>query len=168
MGKTRRKFCGSGSRIFDENDEHHLIEIKREFLPDYLAARNLSLKLSHYRQRVENVISLENSEYLELEDHQEKRNNGRYELLNCSLNDVYGGSWAKFRTWRTDIDEEDDAPVMGPETNENTDYESSEGNNEVYSGVRVEVSSGEMNGLNTKVASTRVRGDIDTQTYLNL
>lgn len=43
--------------------DHCLIEIKREFLMDYLAARNLSLRLSYYRQRVENVSSLNDSPY---------------------------------------------------------------------------------------------------------
>ena len=159
--RPEENFVIVAREVFDENDEHHLIEIKREFLLDYLAARNLSLKLSYYRQRVENVISLENSEYLELEDHQEERNNGRYELLIRSLNDVYGGSWSMFRTWRTDIDEEEDAPVMGPETNENTDYESSEGNNEGYSGVRVEGEFWRDEWIEHKSISTRVRGDND-------
>lgn len=148
--------------VLDEKGEQRLIEIKREFLLDYLAARNLSLKLSYYRQRVENVTSLNTSEYLGLKDYQEERDGGRYELLIRSLNDVYGGSWAMFNTWRTDIDEEEDAPVMGPETNENTDYESFEGNNEGYSGVRVEGEFWRDEWIEHKNISTRVRGDNDT------
>ena len=89
------------------------IEIKKEFLIDYLAARNLSLCLTYYRQRVENVEEVESSEYAGLESYQEERDQGQFELLIRSLNDVYGGSWASFRVWRTDVDEEDDAPVMG-------------------------------------------------------
>ena len=102
--RPEENFVVVAREVLDEKGEHQLIEIKREFLLDYLAARNLSLKLSYYRQRVENVTSLETSEYLGLENHQEERENGRYELLIRTLNDVYGGSWAMYRTWRTDID----------------------------------------------------------------
>ena len=102
--RPEENFVVVAREVLDEKGEHQLIEIKKEFLLDYLAARNLSLKLSYYRQRVENVTSLETSEYLGLENHQEERENGRYELLIRTLNDVYGGSWAMYRTWRTDID----------------------------------------------------------------
>lgn len=81
----------------DEKGNHRLIEIKREFLVDYLAARNLSLRLSYYRQRVENVRALEGTEYENLENLKEQRHGGRFELLIRSLEDVYGGSWASLR-----------------------------------------------------------------------
>ncbi|MEF9674448.1 hypothetical protein QNM99_30030 [Pseudomonas sp. PCH446] len=42
-----------------------------------------------------------------------ERDNGRFELLIRKVNDVFGGSWAMFRAWRTDVDEDEDAPVMG-------------------------------------------------------
>jgi len=42
----------------DKDGSHTSIEIKREFLLDYLAARGLALKVSYYRQRVENISSL--------------------------------------------------------------------------------------------------------------
>jgi hypothetical protein len=45
----------------DSNGSTRLIEIKREFLMDYLAARGLSLHLSYYRQRVENVPDFNDS-----------------------------------------------------------------------------------------------------------
>ncbi len=160
--RPEENFVVVAREVLDEKGQHSLIEIKREFLLDYLAARNLSLKLSYYRQRVENVTSLKTSEYLGLEDHQEERDNGRYELLIRSLNNVYGGSWAMFRTWRTDVDEEEDAPVMGPETNENTDYERAEGNKEGYNGVRVEGEFWRDEWIEHQGISNRVRGDTDT------
>ena len=123
---------------FDDQGNHVQIEIKKEFLTDYLAARNLSFCLTYYRQRVENVEEVESSEYAGLESYQEERDQGQFELLIRSLNDVYGGSWASFRVWRTDVDEEDDAPVMGPETNENTESESSQSIHDSYGGIRVE------------------------------
>lgn len=159
--RPEENFVVVAREVLDEKGEQSLIEIKREFLLDYLAARNLSLKLSYYRQRVENVPTLEDSEYVGLEDHQEERDGGRYELLIRNLNDVFGGSWAMFRAWRTDVDEED-APVMGPETNENTDYESSEGNKSVYDGVRVEGEFWRDEWIEHQGISKRVRGDNDT------
>lgn len=160
--RPEENFVVVAREVLDEKGEQSLIEIKREFLLDYLAARNLSLKLSYYRQRVENVPTLEDSEYVGLEDHQEERDDGRYELLIRNLNDVFGGSWAMFRAWRTDVDEEEDAPVMGPETNENTDYESSEGNKSGYDGVRVEGEFWRDEWIEHQGISKRVRGDTDT------
>lgn len=126
--RPEENFVVVAREVLNEKGEQRLIEIRREFLLDYLAARNLSLRLSYYRQRVENVTSLETSEYANLVSHQEQRDGGRFELLIRSLDDVFGGGWAMFRAWRTDIDEDEDAPVMGPEREDNTDYESSQGN----------------------------------------
>tara|TARA_R110001583_G_scaffold18046_1_gene72316 strand:- start:2866 stop:4623 length:1758 start_codon:yes stop_codon:yes gene_type:complete len=160
--RPEENFVVVAREVLDEKGEQCLIEIKREFLLDYLAARNISLKLSYYRQRVENVPTLENSVYVGLEDHQEERNAGRYELLIRNLNDVFGGGWAMLRTWRTDVDEEEDAPVIGPETNENTDYESSEGNKSGYDGLRVEGEFWRDEWIEHQSISKRVRGDADT------
>ncbi len=160
--RPEENFVVVAREILDEKGEQCLIEIKREFLLDYLAARNLSLRLSYYRQRVENVTSLETSEYAGLENHQEERDSGRYELLIRSVNDVFGGSWAMFRTWRTDVDEEEDAPVMGPETNDNTGHESSKGHRGGYDGVRVEGEFWRDEWIEHQGISKRVRGDAET------
>jgi hypothetical protein len=148
--------------ILGEDGDHRLIEIKREFLIDYLAARNLSLRISYYRQRVQNVPLLEGSEYANLKEHQVERDNGRYELRIRSVNDVFGGIWAMFRAWRTDVDEEEDAPVMGPENNQNTAHESSQGYRGGYEGIRVEGEFWRDEWIEHKAQSTRVRGDLDT------
>jgi hypothetical protein len=160
--RPEENFVVVAREVLEEKGDHCLIEMKREFLLDYLAARNLSLRLSYYRQRIENVPSLEKSEYAGLADQQEERDDGRYELLIRNLNDVFGGSWAMFRAWRTDVDEEEDAPVMGRETNENTDYESSKGNKAGYDGVRVEGQFWRDEWIEHQGISKRVRGDADT------
>jgi len=160
--RPEENFVVVAREILDEKGKQRLIEIKREFLLDYLAARNLFLRLSYYRQRVENVTSLETSEYAGLEDHQEERDDGRYELLIRGVNDVFGGSWAIFRTWRTDVDEDEDAPVMGPETNGNTDHESSKGNKGGYEGVMLEGEFWRDEWIEHQEISKRVRGDADT------
>lgn len=160
--RPEENFLVVAREVLDEKGEQRLIEIKREFLLDYLAARNLSLLLSYYRQRVENVASLEASEYANLENHQEERDGGRYELLTRSLDNVFGGSWAMFRAWRTDVDEDEDAPVMGPENDDNTDYESSKGHRGGYHGVRVEGEFWRDEWIEHQGTSKRVRGDADT------
>lgn len=146
---------------FDDQGDHVLIEIKKEFLLDYLAARNLSLKLSYYRQRVENVELIENSNYADLTNYSEKRDNGRFELLIRKLEDVYGGNWASFRVWRTDVDEEEDAPIMGMETDNNTESESSSGYKSGYKGTRIEGEFWRDEWIKHQGKSIRIRGDID-------
>lgn len=145
----------------DNEGSHRLIEIKREFLMDYLAARGLSLRLSYYRQRVENVADLKDSPYAGMAEIQEQREGGRYELRFRELNAVFGGSWASFRVWRTDVDEEEDAPVMGPETDDNTASEIEEGHRSGYPGVRVEGEFWRDEWIEHQGKSTRVRGDED-------
>lgn len=145
-----------------DSDGHHLlIEIKREFLMDYLAARGLSLRLSYYRQRVENVADLKDSLYNGLDEIQEQLEGGRYELRIRKLNAVFGGSWASMRVWRTDVDGEEDAPVMGPETNDNTASESARGHRSGYPGVRVEGEFWRDEWIEHQGKSIRVRGDED-------
>lgn len=144
----------------DSNGSHRLIEIKREFLMDYLAARDLSLRLSYYRQRVENVADLKDSPYAGLSKIEGQREGGRYELRFRQLNDVFGGSWASFRVWRTDVDEEEDAPVMGPETDGNTASESAKGHRSGYPGVRVEGEFWRDEWIEHQGRSVRVRGDV--------
>lgn len=159
--RPEENFAVVAREVLDEQGEQRLIEIKREFLLDYLAARNLALRLSYYRQRVENVTALENSEYADLENHQEERDGGRYELLLRDVNDVFGGSWAMFRAWRTDVDEDEDAPVMGQENNDNTDYEKSEGTRGGFQGVRVEGEFWRDEWIDHQGVSNRVRRDVD-------
>ena len=159
--RPEENFVVVAREILDEKGRHRLIEIKREFLLDYLAARNLSLRLSSYRQRVENTPSLESSEYANLEDHKEERDGGRFQLLIRSLNDVFGGGWAMMRVSRTDVDEDEDAPSMGPETDANTEFESSRGHRSGYEGVRIEGEFWRDEWIDHQAQSIRVRGDAD-------
>ncbi len=74
---------------------------------------------------------------------------------------MFGGTWASFRVWRTDVDEEEDAPAMGPETNDNTASESARGHRSGYTGVRVEGEFWRDEWIEHQGKSTRVRGDGD-------
>lgn len=160
--RPEENFVIVAREILDKKGEQRLIEIRREFLLDYLAARNLSLRLSYYRQRVKNVASLENSEYANLADHEEQRDGGKFKLLIRRLDDVFGGSWALYRVWRTDVDEDEDAPVMGPESDDNTDYESSQGLESGYEGIRIEGEFWRDEWIEHQAKSVRIRGDVDT------
>jgi hypothetical protein len=159
--RPEENFVVVAHEVLDEDGHHRLIEIRREFLIDYLAARGLSLRLSYYRQRVEIVDTLEGSPYANLKNHQEQRDGGRFELLIRSLDNVYGGSWTSFRVWRTDVDEDEDAPVMGPEGDDNTESESLEGNRSGYKGVRVEGEFWRDEWIDHQGQSVRVRRDPD-------
>lgn len=157
--RPEEDFCIVAREVLNEKGHHTLIEIKREFLIDYLAARNLSLRLSYYRQRVENVTTLEDSEYTKLVNVDEEREGGRFTLLIRSLENVYGGSWSSMRVWRTDIDENEDAPVMELESDENTSFENSHGYIGGYKGVRVEGEFWRNEWIEHQRCSLRVRGD---------
>lgn len=159
--RPEEDFIVVAREVLDDSGHHTLIEIKREYLIDYLAARNLALRLSYYRQRVENVPALEGGQYEGLSDRKEKRDGGRFELRVRSLDSVFGGDWAVFRMWRTDVDEEEDAPVMGPESDSNTASESSRGHRGGYEGVRVEGEFWRAEWIDHKGQSVRVRGDAD-------
>lgn len=157
--RPRENFVEVIREVLDEEGNHVLIEIKKEFLIDYLAARNLTLRLSYYRQRVENVKSLKNSDYNNLEIKKEDRHNGRFELLIRNIEDIYGGTWASMRVWRTDVDQDEDAPVMGKETDENTEYERGEGYHGGYEGVRIEGEFWRDEWINHTNKSVRIRND---------
>ena len=154
-------FVEVAREVMASDGSHRLIEIKREFLMDYLAARDLSLRLSYYRQRIENVADLKDSPYTGLNEIKEQREGGRYELHINKLADVFGGDWASFRIWRTDVDGQEDAPAMGPETNDNTASESAKGHCSNYPGARVEGEFWRDEWIEHQGSSTRVRGDED-------
>ena len=160
--RPEENFVIVAREVLDVDGEHRLIEIKREFLIDYLAARNLSLRLTYYRQRVENVAKLEASAYATLTNQEEQRDGGRFKLLIRSLEDIFGGSWASVRYWRTDVDEDEDAPVLSPESDDNTDYETSKGHHRSGdNGVRVEGEFWRDEWIEHQGHSVRVRGDVD-------
>lgn len=159
--RPEENFVIVARETFSGDGEYSQIEIKREFLLDYLAARNLSLRIAYYRQRVENVPVFEDSAYSNLQPYNEERDNGKFSLIVRKLDDVFGGTWAMFRAWRTDVDEDEDAPVLGPENDSNTDHESSKGHRGGYTGVRVEGEFWREEWIDHQSKSLRVRGDPD-------
>lgn len=147
--------------VIDNNGFHRLIEIKREFLMDYLAARNLALRLSYYRQRIHNVNNISTSVYASLTNQKTHQNGGEFSILIRKLDDIYGGNWESLRVWRTEFDDEEDAPVLEPESDENTDCEQSRGRLQGLVGERVESEFWCNEWIDHQSCSVRIRGDVD-------
>lgn len=102
------------------------IEVRAEFLRDYLAARHMALRLTWYRQRIATVVD---ASFITWpggrlnEDTAEGRFEGRCWQAGEG-GEPLGARVAVFRAWRTDVDHEADVPTFGPESDENTGHES--------------------------------------------
>ncbi len=107
------------------NDEGgiNLIEIRSEFLKDYLAARGLALRLAYYRQRKAILADMTHINWPSSGLHISKPHD-RFETRVYKV-DEQGmprrGGAALFTVWRTDDVIDDDVPVLGPESSDNTD-----------------------------------------------
>jgi hypothetical protein len=105
----------------DKENKPVLVEIKAEFLKDFLSACNSGLVLLTYQSRQ----AIEGSfDYLEWkEEKKEKETNyswtGRF-LDVYEGNFPFNGEVAVFHSGRTDTDYSEDIPVYGAETDENT------------------------------------------------
>ncbi|WP_414831783.1 hypothetical protein [Afifella sp. YEN Y35] len=102
------------------------IDVRAEFLQDYLAARQMALRITWYRQRIATVtdasfISWTNGRLNE--DTAEERFEGQCWPAGEG-GERLGSRVALFRIWRTDVDHEVDVPRFGPESENNTSHES--------------------------------------------
>lgn len=143
----------------DSDGDPVAIEIKNEFLRDYLCARNMFLRTSLYRSRSVTVADVADAG--SPEGRQEETERDRFELGVCPV--IEGGhldgGYAVFRMGRNDVDPEEDVPNLGPETNSNTDLEKWEGEHE---GRRLVCITGELwrdEDIEPADSSVRVRGD---------
>lgn len=98
------------------------IEIRSEFLRDYLAARSMALRLAYYRQR---MAVLDDVSHLNWppEGLAEKQPHDRFQARMFEIDadgGPYGGGVAIFSSWRTDVDPNEDVPVFGEENDTNT------------------------------------------------
>ena len=122
--KPDENFAVAAKRTFRQDGTVGGIHIRTDMLRDYLCARGMALRLLTYRER---------TTYLADADHiawpggrtQVALADGRFE---GSVDRVQPGGDPEVATvavhhvWRTDVDVEADIPVMGPETDEGTDY----------------------------------------------
>ncbi|MBK8762280.1 MAG: hypothetical protein IPM03_18015 [Sulfuritalea sp.] len=101
------------------------IEIKSDFLRDYLCARGLDLRVVQFHQRWEIAEAIDHLSWgengAEIEEPFERLSLGAHAIGHDGGPPDAG--MAVFKAWRTDVDPEQDAQVFGAETDENTDYE---------------------------------------------
>jgi hypothetical protein len=106
----------------DTDGEVCAIEIRSEFLRDYLAARQMALRLSTYRER---AAILDDASYLDWHEKglREDKQEDRFEAHVHEVDNdggPFGGGVAVFQVWRTDVDEGEDVPVFDQEDDTNT------------------------------------------------
>ena len=102
-----------------------LLEIKSEFLKDYLRARNMVLRVSRYISRtatLEDISQLEWAEGAHLENIEHQKFQRSVTKIHEG-GDCFGSKAAVIHLARNDIDPDDDVPLMGPDHNDNVDVE---------------------------------------------
>ncbi len=153
-------YCVVAKLRKDSGNSPVSLEIRNEYLRDYLCARNMFLRISLYRSRtviVEDPAEAGSSEEIKFEN-----DNDRFELRVIPLVEGGGfgsGSYAVFNMSRTDVDPDEDVPLPGPETASNTAHQSWTGEGK---GRQVYCVSGELwrdEEIDPSKQSPRVRRD---------
>lgn len=113
----------------DTNGKIALVEFRTDYLKDYLAARNCSLRLYYYRQR-QAVIDYDPKFDWPADNTIISEKNNRCEVR-CdeigSSGDTPGTTWAMFSAWRTDVDPEEDVPDFSNDDDDATATEQRSG-----------------------------------------
>lgn len=136
------------------------IEIRSEHLRDYLCSRKLALRLVQYRQRLQ-IMSDASHLPWHREPFVEESANETFELRSYEI-DRDGsppGRTAIFKAWRTDVDPNEDVPTFGPESDSNTDSESSEFDAKPAIAQRIEGELWRDEWVEPGISSERIRGD---------
>ena len=105
------------------------VEIRAEYLRDYLAARKAALRLYYYRQRqavFQDKPCFAWPEDFSLTSEQNDKCEVRCYEINAS-GKIPGSSWAFMKVWRTDVDVEEDVPDFSQDDDDNTATESETG-----------------------------------------
>ena len=110
----------------DGNGNPILLEMKSEFLKDYLRARNMALRVSRYFKR---TAILEDVSHLEWTEgtHSEDPGNRRFARSVTKIHeggDIFGAETAVIQLARTDVDQDDDVPLIGDANNDNIESSS--------------------------------------------
>lgn len=106
-----------------KDDDIEAILVRPEYLRDYLAARSMALIIGSYRERRWVVSDLSGLPFKEDEDDETTNDFGRHNLYVRAIVEggfPYGGGVAVFNASRTDQWDDDEVPMLGPETAENT------------------------------------------------
>jgi hypothetical protein len=119
------------ARLVRDEDGHPIaLEIKNEFLRDYLAARRMLLRISAYHMR--SVIE-DDSTHINWPNNTLKEDGTDYQFEARILQINKGGTWADgsyavLNISRTDVDPDDDVPRPGPENDSNVKVVKHSGN----------------------------------------
>lgn len=145
------------------NKDGHVrtIEIRSEFLRDYLAARGLSLRLAYYRQRMAILGTQPDFDWPQRGIHDTKPHD-RFQTSIFEIDESggpFGGRVAVFQTWRTDVDPDEDVPIFGREDGTNTDGRSFSYEREGKRSHRIEGELWREEWIAPANRSERVRGD---------
>jgi len=98
----------------DEDDSPVVLEIKNQFLKDYLYARNCGLYMTSFFSRVE---IFDNRSVLSWNEESKRTEDGK-DIWECSVSEIHEGGFlfgekiAVSHVSRTDVDEDDDVPDM--------------------------------------------------------
>jgi len=97
-----------------------LLEVRASHLRDYLCARGMALYVTSYRERVEILEDIGRISWRETPT-RESNEHDRWEGRVLAIHEggmPYGQKTAVFHIARTDVDPEDDVPVLGPLTDD--------------------------------------------------
>jgi hypothetical protein len=135
------------------------LEIKNEYLRDYLCARGYFLRITWYRAR--DVIVGNPADAGSPKEKRESVGAERFELRVYPLLEggFSEGTFAVLNVARTDVDPEEDVPVPGPETNDNVDVKSWRGEQKGKRYFRIEGEIWREEEVEPTAHSPRVRGD---------
>lgn len=112
-----------------EDGTIEFVEIRAEYLKDYLAARNGALRLYYYRQRraiLKNDPKFDWPEDFSLVSDTNDQLEVRCNEIDAS-GDFPGTTWALFKAWRTDVDPEEEVPDFAGNDDEATETETTKG-----------------------------------------
>ena len=150
-------------RLHREADgQPNKLEMRTEHLRDYLAARQMALRLAWYRDRDAVLSNADHIQWREAPPSNEEphfRFEARCHDLHEGSGIPFGGQSAIFTARRTDIYPEDDVPEFGPETDDNVEAESRTFDHEGAKVFRVEGEIWCEEWVEPAAHSVRVRGD---------
>ena len=107
----------------DVDGEVNALLVRPEYLRDYLAARSMSLLIGSYRERRWVVSDVSQLGYAEDQNDEVVDAFGRHSFYVRAITSdgfPYGGGVAVFTASRTDQWADDEVPMLGPETDDNT------------------------------------------------
>lgn len=159
--KPDENFAVAAKRIRRPDGSVGAIHMRTDFLRDYLCARGMALRLLTYRQRLSVEASADHITWPEGRQSAALAD-GRFEGFVGRIlpgGDRADTTVAVFHVRRTDVDVDADIPVMGPETEEGTEFEHSQFVRTGETLYRISGETWRSEWIEPAQLSPRVRGD---------